>query len=47
MFIRRVIFGIKLMEKMDALGIESDLKYPGSNNVYSSVPDFFKAKLGE
>jgi acetyl esterase len=43
--IHHVIFGIKLKEKMDALGIEADLKYPGAKSKYNSVPEFFIAKL--
>ncbi len=43
--IHHVIFGVKLKEKMDALGIEADLKYPGASPKYASTADFFKAKL--
>jgi acetyl esterase/lipase len=45
--VHHVIFGVKLKEKMDALGIEADLKYPGASSTYSSVADFFKAKFGK
>lgn len=40
-----VIFGIKLKEKMDALGVEADLRYPGVRSVYQSIPHFFRIKL--
>ncbi len=43
--VHHVVFGVKLKEKMDALGIEADLKYPGASPVYGSVSEFFKAKL--
>jgi len=43
--VHHVIFGVKLKEKMDALGIEADLKYPGARTKYRSVAEFFKTKL--
>jgi hypothetical protein len=43
--VHHVMFGVKLKEKMDALGIEADLKYPGASPSYSSISHFFKAKL--
>jgi len=43
--VHHVIFGVKLKEKMDALGIEADLNYPGAKPKYPSIPAFFKAKL--
>jgi len=43
--VHHVIFGVKLKEEMDKLGIEADLKYPGAKTRYSSIPAFFKAKL--
>ena len=43
--VHHVIFGVKLKEKMDALGVEADLKYRGNSSTYSSVAHFFKAKL--
>ena len=43
--VHHVIFGIKLKEKMDRLGVEADLKYPGAETKYGSIPDFFIAKL--
>lgn len=45
--VHHVIFGIKLKEKMDALGIEADLKYPGAQTTYTSIPHFFIEKLME
>lgn len=43
--VHHVIFGVKLKERMDQLGIEADLKYPGAKTKYSSIPSFFIAKL--
>ncbi|MEM7368079.1 MAG: alpha/beta hydrolase [Bacteroidota bacterium] len=43
--IHHVIFGIKLKEKMDELGVEADLSYPGAETVYQSRIDFFQANL--
>jgi len=40
-----VIFGIKLKEKMDALGIEAHLNYPGAKTKYDLIPQFLIAKL--
>ncbi len=45
--VHHVIFGVKLKEKMDALGVEAELKYPGAAPKYRTVSDFFQAKLGE
>ena len=45
--IHHVDFGIALKEKMDALNIEADLKYPGSKTKYISLIDFFTDKLIE
>ena len=45
--VHHVIFGVKLRERMDELGIESDLKYPGASSKYASVAAFFKSKLLE
>jgi acetyl esterase/lipase len=44
--VHHVMFGVKLKEKMDALGIEADLNYPGGSAAYASAADFFKAKFG-
>jgi len=43
--VHHVAFGAALKEKMDALGIEADLAYPGSTTNYNSIPEFFIAKL--
>jgi acetyl esterase len=43
--IHHVNFGVKLKEKMDKIGIEAELKYPGTNTKYSSNVEFFKSKL--
>ena len=43
--VHHVIFGIKLKEKMDALGVEADLKYPGATSRYASVAEFFRVKF--
>ena len=43
--VHHVQFGVALKEKMDALGIDADLAYPGSKNKYHSTVDFFKKKL--
>lgn len=43
--VHHVVFGIKLKEKMDALGVEADLVYPGSESKYKSRLAFLKAKL--
>ncbi len=43
--VHHVVFGVKLKEEMDKLGIEADLKYPGAKTRYASIPAFFKAKL--
>lgn len=42
-----VIFGIKLKEVMDKLGIEADLNYPGVSSTYKSHVHFFKEKFGK
>jgi len=43
--VHHVMFGVKLKEKMDALGIEADLKYPGASSTYDSVAEFLITKL--
>ncbi|MEC5128780.1 alpha/beta hydrolase [Verrucomicrobiales bacterium BCK34] len=46
--IHHVIFGVKLKEKMDALGLESYLNYPGKKSEkHPSFADFLIAKLRE
>ena len=43
--VHHVAFGVELKKRMDAMGIEADLKYPGSKTTYQSNADFFIAKL--
>ena len=43
--IHHVMFGVKLKEKMYALGIEADLKYPGAHTTYKSTADFLIEEL--
>jgi acetyl esterase len=43
--VHHVIFGVKLKEKMDQLGVEADLKYPEARTTYKSMTDFFIKKL--
>lgn len=43
--VHHVMFGMKLKEKMDSLGVEADLKYPGAHTTYESISAFFIAKL--
>ena len=38
-------FGVKLKEKMDALGIEADLQYPGARTKHGSRDRFLIKKL--
>ncbi len=39
------MFGIKLKKVMDELGVEAVLTYPGDNNPYQSLENFFIQKL--
>jgi len=43
--VHHVMFGVKLKEKTDELGVEADLKYPGAQTTYKSITDFFITKL--
>jgi acetyl esterase len=43
--IHHVVFGTKLKEKADQLGVEADLRYPGADSSYSSEVAFFRDKL--
>jgi len=43
--VHHVMFGVKLKEKMDELGVEADLKYPTTRTTYGSNTDFFIKKL--
>ena len=45
--IHHVVFGTKLKEKADELGVEADLSYPGSGSKYSSDVAFLRDKLLE
>jgi acetyl esterase/lipase len=45
--VHHVVFGMALKEKMDALGIEADLEYPGARTKYASMSQFFIAKLAK
>ena len=45
--VHHVQFGVALKQKMDTLGIEAELVYPGKKSQYGSMADFFKAKLGK
>jgi acetyl esterase len=45
--VHHVMFGIKLKEKMDELGVEANLKHPGLETAYESREDFFIKKLTE
>jgi acetyl esterase len=43
--VHHVAFGIALKEKMDALGIEANLAYPGAKTSYAGAADFLRRKL--
>ena len=43
--IHHVIFGIKLNERAEELGLITNLTYPGSASPHSSVAEFFRATL--
>jgi acetyl esterase/lipase len=45
--VHHVMFGVKLKEKMDELGIEAELRYPSASSKYGSVAEFFRAKFGK
>jgi acetyl esterase len=45
--VHHVMFGVKLKEKMDELGVEAVLQYPGVETPYGSREGFFIAKLTE
>lgn len=45
--IHHVFFGFALKEKTDALNVEADLRYPGSESKYESTVAFFTDKLLE
>jgi acetyl esterase len=43
--VHHIIFGVKLKEKMDQLGVEANLKYPGVQTKYKTPTSFLIAKL--
>jgi acetyl esterase len=43
--VHHVVFGLKLKEKMDGLGVEASLQYPGARTAYRAISDFFVQKL--
>ena len=43
--VHHVDFGVALKEKMDELGVEADLRYPGANTKYNSLVEFFADKI--
>jgi hypothetical protein len=45
--VHHVVFGIELKKRMDALGIEADLEYPGATTTYQSPAEFMIAKLSK
>lgn len=44
--VHHVMFGVKLKERMDELGVESHLKHPGAKPEYPDIVAFMAAKLG-
>ncbi len=43
--VHHVAFGVALKEKMDALGIEANLSYPGAGSKYTGIVSFLRQKL--
>ena len=43
--VHHVVFGVKLKEKMDSIGVEADLQYPGARTKYRSRERFLITKL--
>jgi acetyl esterase/lipase len=43
--VHHVVFGMKLKDRIDQLGLEAHLMYPGSTSQYDSIAEFFRAKL--
>ena len=43
--VHHVTFGIVLKKKLESLGIEADLHYPGAETTYRWIGDFFVNKL--
>lgn len=44
--VHHVAFGVALKQKMDALGVEAHLVYPGAQAEYETTAEFLVAKLG-
>lgn len=45
--VHHVNFGLALKAKLDSLGVENVLHYPGADSAYSTPEDFFIAKFGK
>ena len=45
--VHHVNFGIALKAKLDAVGVENFLNYPGANSAYATPADFFIGKFGK
>ncbi|MYG04443.1 MAG: alpha/beta hydrolase [Acidobacteriia bacterium] len=45
--VHHVNFGIALKAKLDALGVENFLHYPGADSAYATAADFFIGKFGK
>ena len=45
--VHHVRFGLLLKERLTSVGVEAHLSYPGAGSEYSSVAEFFAAKLGQ
>ncbi|MDA0350259.1 MAG: alpha/beta hydrolase [Verrucomicrobia bacterium] len=43
--LHHVIFGVTLKIRMDALGLENHLNYPGQESTHRNIPEYFKEKL--
>jgi hypothetical protein len=45
--VHHVAFGIELKKRMESLGIEADLEFPGAKTIYRSPAEFMIAKLNK
>jgi acetyl esterase/lipase len=45
--VHHVNFGLALQAKLDAVGVENVLHYPGADSAYSTAADFFISKFGK
>ena len=45
--VHHVTFGLALKKKLDSVGVENHLHYPGAASTYESEADFFIRKFGE